>query len=107
MEITQENVDGYVVLGLSGRLDGVTSAAVEAAVQNAAGAERGMVMDCANLRYISSAGLRVILTAAKLMQVSKKRFVVCSVTTPVREVLDISGLSKIFEIKATREEATC
>lgn len=106
MEIIQENVDGYAVLGLSGRLDGVTSAAVEAAIQKAADAERGMVIDCANLRYISSIGLRVVLTAAKLMQAGKKRFVVCGVTAPVREVFDISGFSKILEMKGTREEAT-
>lgn len=106
MEITQENINGYAVLNLAGRLDGVTSAVVEGAIDEAAGAERGIVLDLANLRYISSAGLRVVLMAAKRMQAVQKQFAVCGVKSPVREVFEISGFYGILRIKESREEAT-
>ena len=105
MEITQEKINGYAVLNLAGRLDGVTSAVVEAAIDQAAGAERGIVLDLASLRYISSAGLRVVLVAAKRMQAVNKQFAVCGVKSPVREVFEISGFYKILQIRESREEA--
>lgn len=106
MEIIQEKLNGYAVLNLAGRLDGVTSAVVESAIDEAAGAERGIVLDLASLRYISSAGLRVVLIAAKQMQAVNKQFVVCGVKSPVREVFEISGFHKILQIRESREEAT-
>jgi anti-anti-sigma factor len=89
-----------------GRLDSVTGPAFEAEIARslAAGADK-LLLDLAALDYISSAGLRIILSTAKQMKSRSGRLVLCSLSVPIREVFDISGFSGILEILPSREEA--
>jgi anti-anti-sigma factor len=105
MEIVRENKNGYAVLMLSGRLDGVTVTTLETAIDKV-DADAGIVFDLANLGYISSIGLRVIIMTAKKMQAAQKRFLVCGLRSPVREVFQISGFYNILQIRDTSDDAT-
>ena len=58
-----------------------------------------LVMDLAELDYLSSAGLRVLLSAQKQMNRKKGRMVVCHVCEPVMEVFDMTGFSDILTIE--------
>jgi anti-sigma B factor antagonist len=105
MNIT-EYVDREVaVLALSGRIDGATSGEAEAATLARLGAVSALVIDLRQVDYVSSAGLRVILMAAKAARSGAKRLVLAGLTPQVQEVFDISGFSSILEIHTSSQKA--
>lgn len=93
-------------LTLSGRLDSATSSEFEKTVQGIfATPGCRVVMDFASLEYISSAGLRVILMAAKRAKQGDGRLLLCGLLPHVREVFELSGFLKIIEVVADRDAA--
>jgi anti-anti-sigma factor len=103
-ELTAE--DGIQWLGLHGRLDSATSSDLEQTITPLFAAPGGgVVMDFADLAYISSAGLRVVLMAAKRAKQSGGRLMLCALSANVREVFEISGFLKILEVVSDRPAA--
>jgi anti-sigma B factor antagonist len=51
------------------------------------------------LEYVASAGLRVLLRAKKMMNVKKGKFIICSVSEDVMNVLEITGFSNMLDIQ--------
>src|SRR5262245_47614100 len=107
MEITERRTAGIVTLSLSGSLDATTAMAFEEKIlAQIESGERRFVIDLAQLDYISSAGLRVFVLAAKRLDSVNGKVVLCSLKDPVREVFDIAGFSSIFSIHGSYDEAT-
>ncbi len=104
MQIAETTSDGVTIAAMEGRLDTATAAAAEARLL-ALIATGPLVADLALVRYVSSAGLRVLLKAAKQAQGAGTRFAVCALQPTVREVFEISGFDRIIASYATREEA--
>ena len=103
MEVTTENDNRTLIAKAGGRIDGTNAADFENAMQDAiAGSEGAVVLDCEELSYISSAGLRAILRIAKDLKARPVKFVLCSLSEPIREVFQISGFDKIINIHADR-----
>ncbi|MBK1661612.1 STAS domain-containing protein [Paracraurococcus ruber] len=90
---------------LEGRLDATTAPDVEAALQ-AMVAEGALLVDFEQVRYVSSAGLRVLLKAAKQAQAAGRRFGVFGLQPAVREVFEISGFDTVIATYATLAEAS-
>jgi anti-sigma B factor antagonist len=67
--------------------------------------EKHLLVDCKNLEYISSSGLRVFLMALKQMNKSNGKLVLAGLNELIQEVFDISGFSSLFTIVASREDA--
>ena len=107
LEIAQEQQDALRILALRGRLDTDTSADLELAVQDllAAGA-RDFLIDLAEVSYVSSAGLRVLLALAKQLEGSKGRLRLCALGPAVLQVFEVAGFSKLFVIVKDRAAAT-
>lgn len=106
MEIIQEEINGVVVLALKGRLNVTTTADLEAVFKSLLGAGKAkVVVDCRELEYISSAGLRVLLSAAKSFKKISGQIALSAMAPNVRQVFEISGFTSIFPIYASREEA--
>ena len=106
MEISTENRDGALIARAVGRIDGANARDFEAAVQTAIhDCEGPVIIDCENLSYISSAGLRAILLIAKTLGKRNVKFALCSLSGPVKEVFEISGFDKIIPIHDSREGA--
>lgn len=106
MRIT-ETADGNItIFSLNGRLDGATSSVFETKVNDALqnGSLR-MVIDCAQLEYVSSAGLRVFLHLAKSLKTNGGKLELASLYGPVREVFDIAGFTNLFPIHPTQAAA--
>ena len=82
---------------LSGRLDTVTAPQLEAELEKILSDSDALVLDMANLEYISSAGLRVILKAQKAMN-TKGTMKLIHVGESIMEVFDITGFSDFFMI---------
>lgn len=63
------------------------------------------LFDFSNLEYISSAGLRVLLSAGKIIKSKGGSLVLCALNENVFEVFEITGFTEIFEIKASLARA--
>ncbi|MBO7483330.1 MAG: STAS domain-containing protein [Kiritimatiellae bacterium] len=96
MQIEKKIEDGKMTLSLSGRLDTNTSPDLEAEMKLDGINE--VVFDLANLEYISSAGLRVLMTAQKAMMLCGGKMSVSKPNATVMDVFDITGLSSVFTI---------
>jgi len=106
MEITEAREGSVVVLEVSGRVDAGTAGAFEEKVLGLiAGGTNRLVVDGSKLAYISSAGLRVFLMAAKRLTPPAGFFAVGALQAQVREVFDIAGFSSVLSIHDTRTEA--
>lgn len=106
MQMTETVQNGVWIVSLSGRLDSTSSPNFEK--QLLAGFDQShskLIIDCAELDYISSAGLRVILMAAKRMKTSGGQLALCGFKDTIREVFEISGFLNILTVCANREEA--
>ncbi len=106
MEIAETKRDGVVILGLTGRLDASTAPSLEAKVSaSIADGNQRFVIDCGQLDYISSAGLRALLVAAKRLNASGGKIVLASLKDQIKEVFDIAGFSSIFQVYRSAAEA--
>ncbi len=98
MTITKKMEGTTLVIALEGRLDTMTSPQLEAELKESLDGAESLTMDMSNLDYISSAGLRVLLTAHKAMS-SKGGLKLTNVNEIVREVLDVTSFSDILTIE--------
>ena len=97
-EITQ--TDNQVKVTVEGRLDTVTYSELDnilAPYNSIQGAD--LILDCAAMEYISSAGLRVVLTTHKNITAKGGRFIIRNLTKEVRSVFDMTGFSRILTIE--------
>lgn len=106
MEIKQEPRGGLTVMGLSGKLDTVSSPAVQSALLAALeAADRGVVIDMSEVAYVSSAGLRVMLIGGKTAKAKAKAFRLAGLKPAVAEVFKMSGFDRLLEIHPDADAA--
>lgn len=88
-----------LTVSLSGRLDiNLAGKILDEIMKELEGIEQ-LIYDLSGLTYISSAGLRVLLTSFKEMKVREGKMTLKNVSDSVREILDMTGMSYIFEIE--------
>jgi stage II sporulation protein AA (anti-sigma F factor antagonist) len=106
MQIGEEKQGGTLVIAPVGRVDSVSSGELEKVVLSRidAGARR-LVLDLAGVEYISSAGLRVLLIAAKRLKEPPAALVLCGIGPGVRTVLELAGFLPLFTVELGREQA--
>jgi len=106
MDISEDRKADVVVLALSGKLDAMAAKNFEERILGVidSGAQR-LVVDLSQLEYISSSGLRVFLLAAKRLQGTQGKIVLCTLRDHIRQVFDLAGFSSIFSIYGARDEA--
>lgn len=106
MKIKEDKKDQAMVLTIEGRLDSITSGTLEKVFLTIIEAgEKNIVVDCTDMDYISSAGLRVLLMAAKRTTKLGGKVVLAALCDNVQEVFDIAGFTSIFTITGSQEEA--
>ena len=109
MKVRVETIDLATIVIAEGRLDFGAAAGFQAQVELAlAGAGKppaAVIIDCVGLDYISSAGLRVFLLAARNSQRAAVSFSVCGLQQAVREVFDLSGFSRVMTVHPDRAAA--
>lgn len=98
MKIESRKEDNILIVTVSGRLDTNTTGQFDQALSGLMADGKNLVIDLAELEYISSAGLRSILIAAKKIKENKGKMALSSLTQMVKEVFDMSGFSKIVSI---------
>lgn len=106
IEIVEERVSSLLVVGLRGRLDSAGTPSFEQAMKGLVSAhEQRVLLDCTELRYVSSVGLGVMIDSAKALQAGGGTLSIAGPNQHVRSVFEIVGFFSLFEIFPSREEA--
>lgn len=106
MDVSTRTEQDVTIVAFAGNLDSNTSPVAQQTLDGVlAGGAKKLVIDFAALDYISSAGLRVLLGAAKKLQGSGGALRLFGLNDTVREVFEISGFSKILTVRGTEGEA--
>ena len=106
MNTTIKNEGDISIISLTGSLDTNTSKEAEDQINKLL--EEGsikLLIDLTDLDYISSSGLRILLSTSKKLKPLKGEMRICGLNETVNEVFEISGFTMIFKIFKTIEEA--
>ena len=96
----EKKLDGSVLdIALQGRLDTTTSPQLENELKTALDGITELIFDLAGLEYISSAGLRVLLSAQKTMN-KQGSMTIRNVNSDVMDVFDVTGFVDILNIES-------
>ncbi len=98
MTITQDKKDSELLMILDGRLDTTTSPNLEAELTKALDGITSLTFDFEKLEYISSAGLRVLLAAQKLMN-GQGSMKIIHANGIIMEIFEVTGFSDILTIE--------
>lgn len=106
MEITKRKEKDVAIVAVSGRIDAITAPDFEKSLDELITAgDRVILIDLTALGYISSAGLRSILSSAKKLKALSGEILFTGLQGPVEEVFQISGFKSIFKIFSSEAEA--
>lgn len=100
MKSSIQEIDGRIVATLSGELDTAVAEETEKALQPLLESQgKDIVIDCTQLEYIASSGLRILLGILKKARSVGNRVILKNVNDVVRDVLDMTGLIQTFEFE--------
>jgi anti-anti-sigma factor len=106
VDLREEVLGEIIVLEVNGRLDSMTAPTLgERLTQALATRVKRLVIDLRQLEYISSAGFRVLLLAAKRADDSARELVLCGLSNKVRQLFDVGGFLDRFQVTPSREDA--
>ena len=98
MEIVKKNENGTLTLVVSGRLETATAPEFDTEIKAVPADVMSLRIDLGAVEYVSSAGLRVLLSAQKMMNSRHGEMELVGVNETVRHVLDITGFSSVLKI---------
>jgi anti-sigma B factor antagonist len=107
IDINQEYFDHHTILRLKGEIDASSSIPLDEQIGLCIEKHPSshLLIDCAELEYISSAGLGVFIAYIKTMEEHNAKLVIYSLNERVKNVFEILGLDQILTIKNTEKEA--
>ena len=98
MQINKITENDTLTIALEGRLDTLTAPQLDAEIQGKLGGVKSLVFDFKKLDYLSSAGLRILLMAQKIMN-KQGSMVVKNVSEVIQEIFDVTGFADILTIE--------
>lgn len=98
MEIIKNQDGSSLEITVDGRLDTVTAPVLESEIKDSIEGITSLVLDFAKLAYVSSAGLRVILSAQKIMN-KQGKMIIKNVNSEIMDVFEITGFADILTIE--------
>lgn len=104
LNIIRQVENGVALIKPEGKLDTVTAPEMEEAIKEIISDVTELNLDLEKLEYISSAGLRVLLAAQKIMN-GKGEMKVRNVNDAIMEIFDVTGFSDILTIEKAEEDA--
>ncbi len=105
MNLDTSREDEVLTVNLKGRIDGNNHHVFEASLQQEiTDADKVVLLDCEDLSYINSAGLRAILKAAKVLWERDGKLALCALSPLVEDVITIAGFHKIIPIHDSRDD---
>ncbi len=105
MEVNESSDGAVTIVAVKGRLDSVTAPTLGERLSGALAApSRRLLIEFSQLEYISSAGFRVLLLAAKRAAETDGQIVLAGVSGKVRQLFDLGGFLDLFRICGSRDE---
>ena len=105
MEIDHRVENEILIIAISGRLDAASAPVAEGEINKALeGEQNRLLFDLSALEYLSSGGLRVILSAAKEIRRREGKVALAALTQYVYEIFEVSGFTAMLPIKDSVEE---
>lgn len=105
MDSKVEQKGDIIIIRMEGRLDASTSSAMEQKILSLI--EEGhfkMVLDFSGVEYLSSAGMRLMLSISKKLKQLEGEVVVCHLNSDVMDVIKMAGFDRVLKIYSTEEE---
>ena len=99
MNITKSFNEKELTLSVEGRIDTITSQDLSNEINDEMGNFNSLILYFANLEYISSAGLRVLMATQKKLKAEGIPFVIKNVNEVINEIFRMSGFDKILKIE--------
>lgn len=99
MNITKNYNDKELTLYVEGRIDTITSQDLDNQIKEELGNFDSLIMDFSDMEYISSAGLRVLISTQKKLKSDNIPFTIKNVNDQVSEIFRMSGFDKILKIE--------
>lgn len=106
LRITLEEIEHRVILRIDGRLDAASAPILERKISGLI--EEGhyhLILDFSRIDYLSSAGMRVLLSATKKLKTMKGALILFSVAEDVGEIIKMAGFDKILHICSSEKDA--
>ena len=107
MEIIEEQTkDALVIVRLSGRVDGLSAPELERRLEEiTARGDVRVLLDCAKMDYISSAGLRAVLVGARKCHQGGGKLMLCALQPECKSVMEVSGFLSMLDCHESCEAA--
>ena len=106
LEIVPAIETNYIVIAVTGDADASSSIKLDKALRLAFDEKhKNIIIDCANLNYISSAGLGVFMSYIEEINQTSTTFIIFGLSEKVRNVFSILGLDQLLVLKGTKEKA--
>ena len=99
MTITENKTNNFIELVIAGRLDTTTAPELETKLRQIQGQTQTLYLNLQNIEYISSAGLRTILLAHKLMLPIGGKMIIRSPSSFCKQVLEATGMDGILAVE--------
>ena len=98
MELTKEYTEKELTIKVKDEINTANAPDFENEIINEVGNFDSLILDCENLEYISSAGLRVLILVQKKLQSQQIPFTIINVNDTIKSILSMSGFDKILDI---------
>jgi anti-sigma B factor antagonist/stage II sporulation protein AA (anti-sigma F factor antagonist) len=106
VEFKEEKKGDILILHIKGRLDAVSSPGAEKKVFECINnGQTKLLLNFSGITYLSSAGMRMLLSTTKKLRTLSGKLVVSNITSNVMDVLKMSGFDHVLELAKTEEEA--
>jgi anti-anti-sigma factor len=105
MQINTRTSNDVHIVAIAGSLDSTTSPEAQKSLDEVLTSAKKVILDFSQLDYISSAGLRVLLGAAKKLRASGGKLGMFGLNQSVKEVFEISGFATILSVYQSEAEA--
>ena len=100
MKTTVTEIDGRLVATLSGELDTAATVETETALKPLFESQgKDLVLDCTELEFIASSGLRLLMNLLKKAKAAGERVILKNVNEVIRDVLELTGFISYFEFE--------
>src|ERR1700686_4569966 len=102
IDLKDEKKGDILIIRIKGRLDAISSPLAEKKVfESINNGQNKLLLDFTGVSYLSSAGMRMLLSTTKKLKTLAGKLVVCAITANVMDVLKMSGFDHVLEISKT------
>ncbi|MCH9613277.1 MAG: putative anti-sigma factor antagonist BtrV [Chlamydiia bacterium] len=105
LNVVEEAKDSFTILRLEGRLDASSAPLLESKLGEHVKADAKVLVDFAKVDYLSSAGMRLLLSATKKMKNVSAKLIFFSINDEVMEIIKMAGFERILSISGNETEA--